>query len=240
MANTTPNTIINLALKNSGVLGVGQTPLAEDVNDAFLLLNFMISQWNRKRWLVYHLVDVAVQCTGALFYLVGPGQSFDCPRPDRIESAFFRQTIPSMPNEIDYPLEIIEARETYNRIALKSLGSFPSYVFYDSDFPYGKLYPWPLPSNLYSVHISIKETIATFTSLAQNINLPPEYYAAILYNLAARLRPAYQLPPDSQLTQLAKDALNVIRGANAQIGRLIMPVDVVRPGIYNPYSDQIR
>lgn len=240
MTNTTPNTIINLALKNSGVLGVGQTPLFEDTNDAFTLLNFMISQWNRKRWLVYHLIDVFFQCNGSLSYTVGPGQQFNCPRPDRIESAFFRQVIPSIPNQIDYPLEIIEARETYNMIALKTLGSFPSYVFYDSAFPTGFLYPWPLPSNLYEVHISVKETLAQFTTLAQTINLPPEYYAALLYNLACRLRTAYQLPVDNQLVALAKDSLNLIRGANAQIGRLTMPVDVCRPGIYNPYSDQIR
>jgi hypothetical protein len=238
---TTPNDIINQALKTSGVLGIGQTAAFEDTNDAFFLLNLMISQWNRKRWLVYHLIDVAFTSTGAVSYTVGPGQNFNCPRPDRIESAFFRQQIQSIPNQIDYPLEILESREDYNRIALKQLTSFPNYVWYDSAFPIGFLYPWPVPqANIYEVHISVKETLPQFTSLAQQINLPPEYFACILYNLAARLRPAYQLPPDPTIIGLAKDALSVVRGANTQIGRLTLPIEILRPGIYNVYSDQIR
>jgi len=39
---------------------------------------------------------------------------------------------------------------------------------------------------------------------------------------------------------LAKEALNVLRMGNAQVPNLRMPDDLIRPGIYNPYSDQIR
>lgn len=239
---TTPNDIINLALKISGVLGVGQTAQAEDSNDSLTMLNFMMAQWNRKRWLVYHLVDVAFTSTGAQSYTVGPGGNFNVAvRPDRLEAAFFRQIVPSQPNAIDYPLEIIEARETYNNIALKTLVSFPSYIFYDAAYPIGLVYPWPIPqATLYAVHLTLKEVLAQFTSLSQDIVLPDEYHAALMYNLAVRLRPAYQLPPDPSLVALAKDALNVIRNANTQIPRLTMPTDLIRPGIYNPYSDQIR
>ena len=236
---TTPNDIITLALKSAGVLGVGQTASAEDMNDSFTLLNFMLAQWQRKRWLIWTLDTFSVSCTGAQSYTVGPGGDIDCPRPDRLEDAFFRQNIPSEPNEIDYPLEIIESRETYNRIALKSLGSFPSYIYYQSDFPMGSIYPWPLPSNLYQVFISVKTQLAQFTTLTQDVNLPPEYYAAILYNLSVRLRTAFQLPPDTAVIGLAKEALNVVRGANVQIPRLRMPVGIVRPGLYNIFSDQI-
>lgn len=236
----TPQDIITLALKSAGVLGIGQTASYEDINDSFTLLNFMLAQWNKKRWLVYVLKTYGVQCVGKFFYTVGPGGDINCPRPDRLEDAFFRQNIPSMPNQIDYPLELIESRETYNKIALKQLNSFPSYIFYESDYPLGRIYPWPLPSNLYEVFISIKAHLYRFTSLAQEIQLPPEYHAAILYNLSNRLRTAFQLPPDMAVVSLAKDALNVIRGANAQVSRLRMPTDLIRPGIYNPYSDQIR
>lgn len=235
---TTALDIITLALKISGVIGVGQTPLAEDANDAFTTLNMMLSQWQNKRWLIWHLIDVSFTSTGAQSYTVGTGQQFNCKRPDRLEAAFFRQLIPSTPNQIDYPLEIISARETYNDIALKTLTSFPSYIFYDSAYPIGFVYPWPLPqANLYSVHITIKEALNDFTSLNQVISLPEEYNAALLYNLAVRLRPAYQLPPEPTLLALAKDALAVIRGSNTQIPRLQLPRDLTRGGIYNVYSD---
>lgn len=238
---TTPNDIIKLALKDSGVIGIGQTPSAEDTNDAFTRLNWMLAQWSKKRWLVYHLLDIAFTSTGALSYTVGVGQQFNVKRPDRLEGAYFRQLIQSQPNQIDYPLELIESRETYSQIALKQLVSFPNYIFYDSAYPVGFVYPWPLPqANIYEVHILVKETLTQFTSLSQSIILPDEYYAALFYNLCARLRPAYQMPPDQTVVALAKDALGVIRGSNTQIPRLVLPTDLVRPGIYNVYSDQVR
>jgi hypothetical protein len=46
---TAARSVINLALRYSGVVGVGQTPLAEDVNDSLVLLNSMIGQWQRQR-----------------------------------------------------------------------------------------------------------------------------------------------------------------------------------------------
>jgi hypothetical protein len=237
--STTALDIITQALKKAGILGVGQTPLAEDVNDAFSDLNDMLGQWQRKRWLVYHLVTYEHVGTGAEYYTVGPAGDFAInPRPDKIESAFFRQLVQSEPNQVDYPLSIIFAREDYNLIALKQLQSFPQYIFYDSGFPLGKVYPWPLiQSDLYSLHITVKDTLNQFTTLNEVIELPLEYFAALKFNLAIRLRQAYQLPPDGVLVGLAKDSLNVIRNANFQVARLHVPAALIRPGIYNIYSD---
>lgn len=236
---TTPLDIITQALKKAGILGVGQSALPEDINDAYSDLQDMMGQWQRKRWIIYHLVDYAVTGTGAVYYTVGPAQEFNIsPRPDKIESAFFRQTVQSQPNQIDYPLGLIFAREDYNLISLKQLQTFPQYLFYDSGFPVAKAYPWPLiQANLYELHLTVKETLSQFTSLNQTISLPLEYMAALKFNLSVRLRQAYQLPPDPTLIGLAKDALNVIRNANLQIPRLQIPTDLIRPGIYNVFSD---
>lgn len=239
---TTPNEIIHQSLKKSGVLGVGQRALAEDINDAFLDLNDMVAQWQRKRWLVWHLTDNALISTGAQSYTVGPGGQFPFTvRPDRLEAAFFRQLIQSTPNQVDYPLDILEARESYNEIALKQLSSFPMYIFYDPAYPIGRVYPWPIPqASIYEIHITVKELLSSFVTLTQAIILPPEYMAALKFNLARRLRSSYRLPMDPELNALARDALNVLRMANAQVPRLRMPEDILRPGVYNPYSDQIR
>lgn len=236
---TTPAEIVALALKHSGVIGAGQTAGPEDTNDAFTLMNMMLSQWNRKRWLVYHLIDVYAVSTGAESYSVGPAQAFNTPRPDRIESAFARQILPSTSHQIDYPLTILQSREDYNLITLKTMGTWPSLVFYDSGFPLGTLKFWPLPAaGQFELHVSLKAPLTQFASLAQEIVLPPEYIPTLFYNLAARLRPAYQLGPDPTVTAMAKDSLNVIRGANAQIATMRMPNAVVGRGrAYNVFSD---
>lgn len=237
---TTAAEIIALALKDGGIVGVGQTALAEDTNDAFTRLNWMLSQWQRKRWLVYHLIDVFANSTGAVSYSIGPAGDFNTPRPDRIESAFARQIIPSGSQRVDYPLQILQSREDYNLITLKSMGTWPSVLFYDSDFPLGYLYFWPLPqASQFELHVSLKQPLTQFANLADDINLPPEYIPALSYNLATRLRPAYQMPPDPSVTALALDSLNVIRGANAQIPTLRMPNALGGHGrAYNVYADQ--
>jgi hypothetical protein len=70
------------------------------------------------------------------------------------------------------------------------------------------------------------------------MNLPPEYQEALLYNLAARLRPMYGLPPEPTITSMAVTTLNVIRNANAQIPRLTIAPSLTRDSLYNVYSDQ--
>jgi hypothetical protein len=231
--------IITLALKAAGIVGVGQPAQAEDATDAFTLMNMMLGQWNRRRWLVYHLVDVSKVSTGARSYTVGAGGDFNIARPDRLESAFVRLLYNATPNQPDYPLTILPSMEDYSRLALKGLTGYPSYVFLDSDFPLARIYPWPVPtSGLYEIHILLKAELPAFTELNQDVNLPPEYQEAVMYNLAGRLRPHYQLPPDPSITALAKASLNTVRGANTQIATLLMPAGLHRAGNYNVITDQ--
>src|SRR5580704_12635836 len=89
-----------LALKNASLLGIGQTPDPTDLSDVFSLLQGMMGIWSRKRWLIWHLLDLAVPTPqdAKRMYSIGvpPAGSriladFDFPRPDRLEAAYFRQ-----------------------------------------------------------------------------------------------------------------------------------------------------
>ena len=83
---TTANDIITLAFKDAGILGVGQSMLPDDYNDALTRMNMMIAQWRVKRWLVWHLVDKSIVSTGAQFYTVGPGGDINVSwRPDKLD-----------------------------------------------------------------------------------------------------------------------------------------------------------
>lgn len=275
---TTAQDIIQFSLKATGVLGVGQSALPEDLDDSLNALNMMIGIWNRKRWLLWHLLDVGVVSTGSLYYAIGTGEQFDVPRPDRLEAAYFRQLVPGVPATItsdpapgisimsdgpqplliaadgpqpqvglfiDFPLQILESREDYSRIQLKNLTTFSRYIFYDAAFPVGNIYPWPvIPATIFELHVLVKDVLTTFPSLSTPINLPPEYYEAIWSNLALRQRTMYKIPapPSDQddVKDLAKAALDTIRGANAQIPRLGMPAALWNRnrGSYNILSDQ--
>lgn len=236
---TTVRDLINLSLKEAGVLGIGQTAHAEDVNDAFVLLNNMIGQWQARRWLVYSLKDSSITANGSISYTIGPGGDFNMARPDKIQSAFIRQPLIPSNNPVDFPLTQIFSREGYSQIATKQLKSFPKYFFYDNSWPRGNLFVWPVPTSIYDIHITTKADLQVFTNLSDTINLPPEYFEALHYNLAVRLRPMYQLPPEPSITQLAKVSLNTVRNANAQVQSLDIPQALTSGGHYNVYSDQV-
>lgn len=235
----TAGDIIKFALKAAGILGVGQSALAEDTADTLAALNGMIGQWNRKRWLIWHLLDLSVTIDGRDKYSIGPGGDYDVPRPDRLEGAYFRQYTGSTPNHVDYWLQILQSMEDYGKIPLKSLTTFPQAVFYDSAVPIGYVHPYPIPNlnGIYELHVLIKDTLNQFATVDTPILLPPEYYEAIWTNLGIRLGAFYPgavITP--QLEGLAKASLATIRGANAQVPRLLMPQGMSRPPLFNIYS----
>jgi hypothetical protein len=245
VSDPTVNDMILLCLQDAGIIGQGQQAIPEDSTNALARLNWMLAGWRRQRWLVYNLRNYSVVSTGAQTYSVGPGGAINTggtQRPDRIEYAFFRQLIPSgPPGQTDYPLEVLTSWEDYNRIGLKNLGTFPTTAFYSNDYPLGTLYPWPIPqANIYELFITVKEQLAGNLTFTDDLLLPEEYFNAIHWNLVVILRTAYDLPPKPVDVAMAKDSLNIIRGSNAQIARLQLPGELLRPGIYNPYSDNFR
>ena len=106
--------LITFCLRASGISGIGQTPSAEDANTGLQLLRMMLAQWQRKRWLVPSLIDMAVTSTGAQSYTIGPV------RPTKLHAAFVRLS-PNSDNPVDLPLGVVESREDYSAIGLKSL-----------------------------------------------------------------------------------------------------------------------
>lgn len=246
-AQTTLGDVVNASLRECGAVGRGQTALPEDFQDAWARLQWMIQQWERKRWMVYHLKTYSIVSTGAVSYTMGPGGQIDTGpqsvRPARIESAFLRQLVNSAPNQVDYPLQILQSMEDYNRIALKSLVSFPTAIFMDTAWPLANVFPWPVPNaNIYAVFVTVMEQLPNaFGTQAVDFVLPYEYYEALLYNLAVRLRSLFGIGsfPGDPLPTLAKNSLNTIISNNTQIAKLTTP-ELGRPNNYNIFSDRFN
>lgn len=309
----TARDICVLALKEAGVIGVGQTPLSEDINDAFTLLNRMMAQWQKKRWIVPSLYDIATIGNGMKSNPIGPGQYWNALRPDKIQAAYFIQVgnnnPTNGPNVVSFPLIPIYSYENYSNLALKQLASWPQYFFYDGAFPYGNVFIWPIPDATYEIHLICKSPIGftielekgeitnagenyangnyvaipflaltgtgsggtadvtvagnvitnivihdpgdgynindtltldttlmgavgsgfvyTVTDVTDDLdavmNMPPEYYEAIHYNLTLRIMSMYNYPADPFRSALAKGALNTVKVANAQVPTMAMP-----------------
>lgn len=239
---TTWGQMFGLVLRDSGVAAQGQTPNAQMSNDAKLRCNMMISQWRRRRWLVYHLVDTSAPCDGSLFYDIGIGETFNVTRPDQIQAAYMRQlTTANSSGPVDYPLTLIHSREDYSTITLKNMQAGPSwYLFLDSDYPVGHLYPWPLANNQYELHVLTKCDLPEIVNFTDDILLPPEYELAIYSNSVCMTRAAFFLPQDPEFKGIAKASLETLRSSNFQIGVSRMPSAVLpmTGGGYNIFADR--
>lgn len=234
---TTPRDIINLALKTANVVGVGQSSLPEDINDCFNMLNMMIAQWQRRRYMIYNLQTISITATGATSYTIGTGQQFNIARPAKIEAAFIRMqggsTLP-----VDYPLQVLRAKEDYDRISIKTLNAFPQYVFYDSAFPVGNVFVWPVPNNQYQIFLTVMTQLQAFQNLSETIVMPNEYLDALQWNLADRILTIYGLPENPKITRYAEVSMRAIMEVNSQIPFLHMPVALRgKSGAYNIYGD---
>jgi len=245
-AATTPTDIATTALYEAGAVSLGQTPLAEYVQEALVRLQWMVQQWAVQRFLVYSLVSKGVETTGQFTYSVGPGGDFDTgtgsQRPPAIQSGFLRQPVASGGIPVDLDITIMKSREDYNRVRLKHLVSQTLSVYYEETYPLGTVYPWPVPtSNIYELWLSwlapLPNNLATEPT--QNFVLPYEYYNTMIYNLAMRLRGKYRIPtfPGDPLPVMAKDSLQTLRDANFQIPQLAMPGELVPRGMYNIFGD---
>jgi hypothetical protein len=232
---TTAIDLITLALKDIGALGIGQAASAEDTSDALATLNMMLGHWQGERLSDYHLVDTAIASTGAKTYTVGDGGDFSIQRPIKINAAYARLNAGSS-TPIDYPVRVIESMEDYSRIALKALQSFPAWAYYDPAFPLGNLTYFPIPDNTFDLHIATMEALPQFTAPGQAINLPPEYMAAIRYNLGLYLAPSYQIEPQRSLVGLALNAKRVVKRMNSAIPSMTMPRGLGSKQRFNIYS----
>jgi hypothetical protein len=127
-------------------------------------------------------------------------------------------------NAIDIPLTIVEAKEDWAHISIKDLKSIPSAVFYDSVWPVGRAYFWPVPpAHDYEMHLITKTSLPSYEGLDDPLAMPPEYTAAVIDNLACRIIVASGGQISRELAGQARASLETVKMTNAQIPLLGMP-----------------
>jgi hypothetical protein len=177
-----------------GALASGQTMPPAEAADMLEALNAMMDAWRIERLMVYQVKQGSHSwASGNASRTIGTGGNFDTTRPDRIESAFLRDS-----NSLDHPLTVLTEREQYDAITQKSDAStLPDWLFYDPAYPLGTLYLHPKPSANLTLLLNSWQILQSFDDTAESLALPPGYENAIVFNLACDLGPEYDItvPP---------------------------------------------
>lgn len=216
---TTVVSIIKLALKDIGALGVGETPTADELTDSFDTLKQLVAQWQIDGLMIYASAEVSFAATGAQSYTIGAGGAVNTARPAEVNSAFWRS------GGIDYDLDVLTSFEDYQRIGSKSDTGTPEAVFYDPDNTLGTLYVWPKPSSG-TFYLTVRSPLPSYSSTTESLSVPGEYELALRYSLAELLAPAFQMPLRPDIAALAKRARKLVKRNNVRIPELQMPAAI--------------
>jgi len=201
-ATRTVRDLITRALRVAGVVGAGETPGADDADDALLSLNMMLDAWQAERLFAYSIVDRTYALTAGLAtYSIGSGATINVPRPVRIEWAFTRDS-----SNIDRQIRVV-LDDVFAAISVKNIGNtYPTALYYQPSYPNGTINLWPLPAAGLTLHIGAWEVLTEYASLNATLSLPPGYEDAFVYSLVERLCPEYGKAISADISKLAAKA----------------------------------
>lgn len=135
-------------------------------------------------------------------------------RPLRISSGYTR--IPSSTSALDYWFDTTLTLERYNEIGFKGVpGPWPLALAYQTTFPLGTIWIYPMPTSAYEVHLFTDLILSQFTSVTQAVNLPQGYNRALKRLLGLELCPEYGKTPSLELKRQASEARAFIKSLNA-------------------------
>jgi hypothetical protein len=240
MTNT-PQSLITSALRLIGVLGSGETPSAAEAQDSLQILNSMVDSWQTER-LMLHVVErqtfslVASQAN----YTIGDGGDFDVDRPMKIERASYLDTTQTSP--VEQRIKLLTSAQRWREVMVKDLEStVPQVVYYETTYPLGTVYVWPVPSvATVDLVLYIPTSLSSFADLTTQYDFPPGYEEALKYNLALRLAPEWERPPNPVVVELARESKALVKRANIVPQELRYSADVPgmgRRGRYNIWAD---
>lgn len=207
---TTARQIIKRALQRNGVLTKNEAPSGDEASDGLSMLNDMMASWSNDSLMIYaRLSESFPLVSGQDVYTIGSGGDFDTDRPLQILTAFTRI------GDIDYDISIIPDI-SYDGITQKNISSsIPEVMFYQASFPLGKITIYPVPTTG-TLHIRSEKQLTQFPSLDTDVELPPGWDRALIFNLAIELAGEYGQAVDEATFLIAMDGLNKIKTAIAR------------------------
>lgn len=208
--------IITDAFLELNIIGAGEVLTPEDAAYGLGKLNRLFDNWNAENGASYCDVFSTFTTTPSLSpQTIGPlGTFVVTQRPVSIEGASL------IIGTAKTPINLRD-QQWYRELSVPSMaGTFPTDLFYEPDWPLGKLYFYPVVSAARTIELQIRTLLAAFT-LDTIFSLPPGYQDAVTLTLSEALVAGYpgaESGPELKIN--ASNARARIFGNNIPIPRL--------------------
>lgn len=210
--------LIKSSLRLIQVLASGETPSADEAQDALMILNQMVDSWNADRLMIYTIArNVFNLNSGQQTYTCGDGGDFNIQRPATIQS----YTVISLANPaqpLELPLDVY-TDVAWAGVPVKNIqSSLPTAVYDDGSFPLRNISYWAVPNvgNL-QAGIYAWQALSRFVDLTTKYSFPPAYLKALRYNLGVDLAPEFGTSPSDTVSSQAIQTKSLIKSINAPL-----------------------
>lgn len=225
---TTARDMIKASLKNIAVLGAGSSLSNEEAQDAFDMLNGILSQWSAEGSLIFQKTVETFPLTTANSYTIGTGGDFNTDRPSEVTFVTVSD------GSIDRPLYSM-SQEQYASIVLKTNSTKPDSYYYDGNHPLGTIYFYPTPVGSETVTIYSLKPLSEFTGLTDTLDMPAHYRLALEFALSEAIAPQYEREASITVKRLAKRYKNNVMAENKRTVKRLSEIDA--PSRYNNCRD---
>jgi hypothetical protein len=226
----TSRAIAASAATELGTLGQGETMSAADLAQWLDLLRALLNAWNADRRAVYATAFDTYTLVPNLFpHTIGPTGTFTTTaRPVDIDGA--NLILPATTVNFNGQITIRDAQWWLSQSVPQLTSDIPTDLYYQPDYPNGKIYFWPVPSTAYQVQLMTRVLLDDVALTTSSYELPPGYYDAIRLTLAEKGQRPFGRPPDVTLINDASKARAVVFDNNVEIPRLRTKDPGMTPG----------
>jgi hypothetical protein len=189
--------IVTDALRKIGVVAEGEPPNADQIAAGMRALNRMLKGWQNRGYNLWTVAQMTVALTTA------PTVTLDPARPVQVLAARLRRS------GIDTPMQEL-TRQEYDALPLKSATGLPTSWYYNRQREVANFRIWPLlaVANGEEIVITYQREIEDVTDANAEIDVPGEWWDAVVYGLASRLADDYARPAD-RVTMRAEEELRL-------------------------------
>lgn len=185
MATYYAQTIIGEALSELNVLQPGASVPTAMAVLCLSKLNQIFDNWNADRQTIWSEIFTPFTLTANLSpHTIGPsGATWTMTvRPVTLDGCYLNLNTQT-PN-VYVPIDIIDWQTYQDYISVPGIASsIPTAVYYEPDWPKGKLYFYPVPSTAYAVRLATRTLLAD-VALTDAVSMPPGYRNAVTLTLA--------------------------------------------------------
>lgn len=235
--------LIKSSLRLIGALGSEETPTGGEEQDAKLVLNMLIDEWETlPLTMLANTRNVFDLTANDGTYTIGPSGDFVLARPADIDTITVLYTADT-PDRESAPLAKF-TKAMWQALPDKlSTGTEPIGFYYEPTDPDGTLYLYPIPDNATNdLVVYVKTALEQLADLDITVTFPPAYAKALRYNLAVELLPEFGAALDAtvraEIKQIAKETLMNLKVRNVRMTDLDMPAGFGGDGgVYDILND---